>query len=436
MLLKRKNVKLKIFFLNILYLILLPVILLLCFIIPKKRKRIIWGPVPIINNKYWSEAVKEAGYDSQTLMFEYYAINQKDDFDLYYDELVPRWIPNNNIRTAFSFICAFYYIIHNASVIVMPLSGGPFMYTFLHRIEAQLFKFAGVKTILIPYGSDAYQYSKVIDLSLRNGLLLSYPDRARSEASIQRRVQYWVKHADIMLTGIMIDGIGRWDITKPSVLMINTNLWQSKIKYSMNDGRNGPVKIMHTPNHRGFKGTEFLINAVDELKKDGLHIELVLLEKVPNHKVQELMQEVDILVEQLILGYAMSALEGMASGLPVISNLENEPYTRVFRRYAYLNECPILSASPETIKENLRILITHPELRKELGEASRLYVEKYHSYKTAQYLFGSIFKVILEGEDIDLMNLFHPIKSDYVHATPKVCHPLKENKIRREIGQK
>ena len=38
----------------------------------------------------------------------------------------------------------------------------------------------------------------------------------------------------------------------------------------------------------------------------------------------------------------------MASGLPVLANLDHEAYTTVFRRYAFLNECPILSSSPET----------------------------------------------------------------------------------------
>ena len=72
----------------------------------------------------------------------------------------------------------------------------------------------------------------------------------------------------------------------------------------------------------------------------------------------------------------------MATGLPVLANLENKNYVNLFRRYSFLNEYPILSTSPETLKENLKLLITNPELRKELGELGRKYVEKYHSYNT------------------------------------------------------
>jgi glycosyltransferase involved in cell wall biosynthesis len=177
------------------------------------------------------------------------------------------------------------------------------------------------------------------------------------------------------------------------------------------------------------KGTEYLINAVNELKNEGLQIELILLEKVKNDVVQKAMHQVDILADQFILtAYGLNAIEGMATGLPVMCNLEHEAYTRVFRRYAFLNECPILSTTPESLKSNLRLLITKPKLRRTLGEAGRKYVEKYHSYKTAQYLFGSIYDKILHGKNVDLINLFHPILSSYNKSLPYIKHPLVDNK--------
>jgi hypothetical protein len=126
----------------------------------------------------------------------------------------------------------------------------------------------------------------------------------------------------------------------------------------------------------------------------------------------------------------MSAIEGMASGLPVMANLEHEAYTRLFRRYSYLNECPILSTTPETLKENLRVLVTDPALREELGRAGRRYVKKYHSEETARYMFGAIYEKVWFGkEDVDLMNLFHPLKSEYNRSRPPVEHPLVDSKL-------
>jgi len=423
---------------RIVNMIMVPILFIIVHLMPKKRRLLIWGPTPIINNKYWSNAMKEAGYESQTLMASYYGtINQQDDFDRYFSDFVPEWLRPQLLKRALKPYLVFIYILRNAAVVHFPFEGGPLGGLSVWRMEAVLLRKAGIKMILIPYGGDQYMYSQVIDPSLRNGLLLSYPGGAKKEPKIKDRIDYWNKHADITLQGFMIDGIGRWDVTLPSILAIDVAMWTAKKEYSKADGINGPVKIIHTPNHRGFKGTEYLIHYVNELREEGLQIELILLEKVPNHRVKELMQQADILAEQFVFtGYAMSALEGMASGLPVMSNLEYEAYTRVFRRYSYLNECPILSTSPENMKTNLRTLIGNPELRMELGKAGREYAEKYHSYRAAQYLFGSIYDKILHGKDVDLMNLFHPLKSAYNLSTGNIVHPLFENRIQTHLPSK
>lgn len=154
------------------------------------------------------------------------------------------------------------------------------------------------------------------------------------------------------------------------------------------------------------------------------------MEGVPNEEVRQRMCEADILAEQFIYtGYAMSGIEGMATGLPVMANLDHEAYTRLFRRFACLDECPVLSTSPESLKANLRTLVTRPDLRHALGQAGRLYVEKYHSYETARYLFGAIHDRLLCGSDVDLMTLFHPLKSSYGKSRPPVEHPLVENRL-------
>ncbi len=430
----RKSVltkKLLILFRGLIAIFVFPAVLTLCIFLKKQRKELVWGPVPIINNKYWSSMMNNAGWSSKTLMKYFYSsINKRQDYDLYFEDLISKWIWPSRLRLEVSSYFALLYIIRNASVVHLPFSGGPLGETPLWRLEAYLFRLAGIRTVLMPYGADMYVYSQIIDPSLRNGLLLSYPDAARNEKRIVRRIQYWSYHADIILNGFMVDALGRWDALAFNYGCINTDLCDYKTKYSACDGKAGIVKVMHAPNHRGVKGTEFLIHAVEELKKEGLKIDLVLLEKVPNDKVLELMQEMDILADQFICtGYGLAAIEGMASGLPVMCNLEHEAYTRVFRRYSYLNECPIVSTSPETIKHNLKVLITNPGLRGQLGQAGRQYVEKYHSYETGQYLFGSIYDKILCGKDVDLMNMFHPLKSEYNKRKPLVKHPLVENRL-------
>lgn len=198
----------------------------------------------------------------------------------------------------------------------------------------------------------------------------------------------------------------------------------------MADGISGTVNIVHSPNHRGFKGSEFILEAVKELQNEGLKIKLILLEKMQNSEVKKILQEqTDILVEQLIAtGHGMNGLEGLASGLPVISNLEDDSYMLPFRRWSYFDECPLVSATPENITDVLKRLVTQPELRLSLGEAGRKYVEKYHGLDSCQYVFGEIINK-LKGERESLINLFHPLLGDYNQRSPKITHPLKNSRI-------
>lgn len=400
------------------------------YLVPARRTTLVWGPVPILSNRYWSLAMREAGWNSVTLMEGVFAINARSDFDHYFDELLPGWLRRSRLGRRLAPVAALIWVVRNARVVHLPFSGGILGRTAWWRLEAGLLRRKGIRTIVMPYGGDAHLYSRLIDPSLRLALQMSYPAEARREREIAERVDYWTRQADVMITGTMIDGLGRTDVINVQPCCIDTRTWTAKPSYSGHDGRSGSVRVLHTPNHRGFKGTEFLLHSVEELQREGLLIELVLLERVPNEVVRQTMQEVDILAEQFIASiYALSGIEGMASGLPVLVNLESEPHTRPFRRYSYLDECPALSTSPETLTANLRRLVTDPALRETLGRAGRRYVEKYHSFATAQYMFRAIYRRILDGEDIDLMRLFHPLVSPYVTATPRIDHPLIENHL-------
>ncbi len=408
------------------------------------KPRLFWGLSPIINFKYWNEALKKAGYPSKTVMLQYYESSQeKDFFDEYTNEIkLPEY------RKPFSSLWKLFpdrrdlqlilYIAGNFDIIHTSMEGLIFKFGDFWREELLFYKRCGIKIITLPFGGDFYRLSKIYNKSWQHGLLAHYPQMAQWENKIQNRIEFFTEHANCIICGMQVDQIGRWDVLPYNMARINCEQWKPKMEYSNHDGRNGVVKIYHTPNHRTIKGTEFLIEAVKELKKEGLLVELVLLEKIKNDKVMELLyKDADILVEQLILGYALSAVEGMATGLPVISNLEEEIYTRVFRRYSFLNECPILSSTPERIKDDLRVLVTNPGLRKELGIASREYVEKYHSDKTAIAMFSAVYDKIWYNKPVDLINFYNPHKSDsYNNRTPKIEHPLTENKIPPELMNK
>lgn len=414
-------------------LILFPFFILIYFFIPKKKIKYLFGTKPILNNKYWVEALKNAGYKAETLMDSYYSINSKKDFDKYFDDYLPKYINNSIIRNfLIKSLVPFLVlldVIKNAKILHCSYLGFAFSESPFWKIEALIYKIFKIKIIIISYGADSYMYSKIHDYSIRNGLLADYPNAVKWESNIQKKVNYWSNNADIILNAIHSDGLPRFDIPIHQLGVINVQKWRAKTDYSKANGKNFVVKILHTPNHRNFKGTEFILQAIENLKQKGYLIELIILEKTSNDQVKIIMQKVDIHCDQLIaVGYALSSIEAMASGLPVIANLEDQYYTNLYKRYCFLNECPIVSTSPENVEKNLEILISNPKLRKLIGQTSRKFVEKYHSYQTAQYLFKNIYQKLFIDPNYNIRYLFHPYFSNY-NKKNYIHNPLLNKKL-------
>ena len=346
--------------------------LLARIIVPKSRFNLVWGSTPILNYSYWSKSVSKL-YNSKTFTYDFYRnINTRDNWDLILTEKY-KIIPLQ-LRKYIAFIHSLFLF----DVFFISCDGFFIGNTSLSKFQHLFLKYL-IKTVVLTYGSDAYVYSRIRSSSLLTGLLFSYNSFSREQLLIKRNVDYWVKYADVFIPGVMLmDGIGRSDVLIPSTLFIDTKKWKSKKIYNNSDGVNGYVNIAHSPNHRGFKGTEFIIKAIEKLKSKGLKVNLLLLENIKNSSVQEILnKKADILVEQLIFtGHGLSAIEGMASGLPTISNLENSEYILPFKRYTYFSECPLISSSPEDIEECLELLITNPSLREKKGKLGVDYVKK------------------------------------------------------------
>lgn len=392
-----------------------------------KKPRLVWGSTPLINNSHWSRAMSAVGYSSETFTANYYStINNRNDWDRLLDEQW-NWCPR-----VIKPILAFLWSLNRYDVFFLS-ADGYFIgsYPGIWMLQALLLKLAGKKVVFIPYGGDTYVYRRIRSSTLQQGLMASYPTAAKMQNTIANRLDYWCRHADACIPAVMgMDGFGRWDVLMASPLFLQLDEWRASTRHSDADGRNGTVTICHAPNHRGFKGSEFVIDAVKKLQDEGLKVELRLLEKMQNNDVRRFLNEqADILVEQLIFtGHGLNGLEGLASGLPVISNLEDETYILPMRRWSYFSECPIVSATPENLIDVLRKLITRPELRKKLGCAGRQYAEKYHGMDSAVHLFEAVIDLAY-GRCDSLINLYHPLLGDYPRRKPRIEHPLVNNRI-------
>ncbi len=89
------------------------------------------------------------------------------------------------------------------------------------------------------------------------------------------------------------------------------------------------------------------------------------------------LQTADIVADQFLdPGYGLFQIEAMAVGKPMLTRMS--PIPEEFRSES-LRSCPLVDANPENLEEQLRRLVTDPQLRRELGEAGREWVVRFHS---------------------------------------------------------
>jgi glycosyltransferase involved in cell wall biosynthesis len=161
--------------------------------------------------------------------------------------------------------------------------------------------------------------------------------------------------------------------------------------------KNDILKIFHAPNHKNLKGSYHLIQAVDELKKEGYKIELTLMEKVSNEEILDAICAADIIVDQLIIGwYGMFALEAMALGKPVICFIE-ENFEKLYISAGLLehDELPVIKSSVFDIKNTLKNILKSKIDIYAIGEKSKAFVEKNHSIEAIGKIFDNINKIVL-----------------------------------------
>jgi glycosyltransferase involved in cell wall biosynthesis len=133
--------------------------------------------------------------------------------------------------------------------------------------------------------------------------------------------------------------------------------------------------VVHTPSARGIKGTDHVLKAVERVRANHtLHFKLIY--GLAREEALQSIERADIVLDQFILGdRGMAALEAMAMGKPVICYIKPS-------LAALYPESPIVNATPDTLPDVLETLVGDAQLRRELGEQGRAYMEKHYELRT------------------------------------------------------
>jgi hypothetical protein len=144
------------------------------------------------------------------------------------------------------------------------------------------------------------------------------------------------------------------------------------------ESRNDVPLVLHAPTHRGIKGTKHVLDAVNQLKAEGVAFRFELIEGLSHAEAMRRYQDADVLIDQLLLGwYGGLAVELMALGKPVICHIREGDLR--FIPQAMRESLPIIRAHSGNVAEVLRTWLTNRKSELALaGARSRRFVERWH----------------------------------------------------------
>ncbi len=134
------------------------------------------------------------------------------------------------------------------------------------------------------------------------------------------------------------------------------------------------VRVVHAPSQQMAKGTVHVEDAIESLRKKGLPLEYVKVNRMSHQEAMNIYRTADLVVDQLCSGsHGVFACEAMALGKPVVCYILPE----------FLSEFPagfpIINANPGTIETVLEEWVLSPGRLHERGRSSRAYVERVHN---------------------------------------------------------
>jgi hypothetical protein len=146
------------------------------------------------------------------------------------------------------------------------------------------------------------------------------------------------------------------------------------------------------------KSTEIWIDIINRLKHEGHNVELIFFKDVPNVKLKYYQAQADIVVDMLTYGFfGANVREAMMLGKPAICFLRTEWLDSMQQEIpGYVEELPVISATPATAYDTLKDLVLHKEKRAHIGANMREFGIKWHASDVAARKADEVYSSIIE----------------------------------------
>ena len=343
------------------------------------------GPLPLINNVYHSKALRQAGFSAETFVRKTFFITNEFDFNLI------KWRDSKLLKPLTSYYL-FCRALFRYRVLFIYFNGGPlYSMKLLYRLEPIFYKLAKIKIVVMPYGSDVQILTRCKNLYFRHAVGCDYPKFWKDHAHNPKNIERWTRHANWVISGAdWVEYMHHWDTLMLGHFSIDMERW-APVKEKEHE-KSAKLRIMHAPNHTKIKGTDALIAAIELLKREGLDIELILLQGVPNAEIRRAMENADLVADQFVIGwYAMFAIEAMAMEKPVLCYLREDLIDLYVKAGLVAeDEIPLINTELRDIASKIRWAYGNREELNAIGKKGRKFVQKHHSTEHVGRVFTEI----------------------------------------------
>ena len=195
---------------------------------------------------------------------------------------------------------------------------------------------------------------------------------------------------------------------EPLTMVLDPDLWKPDLEVPEAwrlQRADGELIVLHgfgnaetrRGNGRNIKGTSAVLAAIDRLQSEGFKVRLEHPTNVRSQDMRFLQVQADVIVDQLNVGrYGAQAREGMMLGVPTVCHIDRREPAGVPELTCW-DECPLVDATEETIYPVLKQLLSSPEERERIGQASREYAIKWHAADSAAERFEWLYDRMMDG---------------------------------------
>jgi hypothetical protein len=349
--------------------------------------RTLWASTPILTLPILAECDRLLGLRSASLVFNTYHITRSFDINLFVFEAAMRLTRSgralrNFRRIVLAWALLKFDVFHYFYDRGLMISDGRYG---INPEELQLLFDSGKRLYTYAYGADVR--SREITLQLGEPhFCQECPQPGRYCICKTEDLNSSLERLDGRVTARIAMG----DMVPYVPGCRNMHYWPLNLKRFKGEPvayRPGDIlRVAHAPNHGHFKGTRFLMEAIERLRREGQPIELISVQGVPNEKVLELFGAAHLVADQFIDGFhGYTTLEAMALARPVLCFLRNDdmmidPAT-----------CPIINVRPEQVYDILKKCLEGSMNLESLGKRGREYVDRYYSVEAVAARLGRMY---------------------------------------------